>query len=209
MKGLLLKDFYMAWKYCRPFFFILLMFLVLGNLDTGNLFFIMYPAILMGMIPMTLYSYDERERWCTYSQTMPVSRQSYVTEKYLFGFLAVVFYAAILTIVSLILTKIAGREVCWSALLAEIGVILMLGLFSQIVTMPLLMKLGAEKGRMVYLLVIGVMCGVIAYAVTFYELDAGRFADKNPGVGSGLLLIFVLYFLSWLLSVRLYKKREL
>ena len=60
MKGLLLKDFYMAAKYCRA-------------------------CLLCGMIPVNLLAYDERSRWLEYSGTLPYTKAQIVSGKYLVG----------------------------------------------------------------------------------------------------------------------------
>ena len=45
MKGLLLKDYYMLLKYCRPYALIVLIFGVCSLADGGNLFMLAYPAV--------------------------------------------------------------------------------------------------------------------------------------------------------------------
>ncbi|NMP37237.1 MAG: ABC-2 transporter permease [Clostridiales bacterium] len=87
MKGLLLKDFYMIGKYCRSFVLILTVFLVVSCFGNDNTFFIIYPVLIAGMIPVTLISYDEREKWHIYSETLPYTRAQFVSVKYLIGLL--------------------------------------------------------------------------------------------------------------------------
>ena len=49
MKGLLLKDYHMLLKYCRPYALIVLIFGVCSLADGGNLFMLAYPAVLCGI----------------------------------------------------------------------------------------------------------------------------------------------------------------
>ena len=58
MKGLLLKDLYQLWKYCRTFLLIVVVFLGVSFVSPENLFFSLYPAMICGVLPMTLLSYD-------------------------------------------------------------------------------------------------------------------------------------------------------
>ena len=44
MKGLLLKDLYMAAKYCRAFLLIVVVFLAVSFFGDDNIFFVVYPC---------------------------------------------------------------------------------------------------------------------------------------------------------------------
>lgn len=208
MKGLLRKDFYMAVAYCRTIFIVLLLFLLLGVFEGASLFFIIYPAILMGTLPMTLYSYDEREHWCGYCRTMPVSSKDYVTAKYLFGFLSVCGYALLAALLSLII-QIPQGTFSIAIPLSRAGAALVTGLMGQCLTMPFLIKLGAEKGRMIYLVTLCIVCA----AATFFQMylpDGGlSIVWKMKVELAGMLaVLIVLWAASWQLSVKFYEKRE-
>lgn len=64
MKGLLLKDWYMMKKYCRAYLLIAVVFIAVSLFSNDNMFFVFYPCLLCGMIPVNLLAYDERSRWC-------------------------------------------------------------------------------------------------------------------------------------------------
>ena len=81
MKGLLLKDLYMMRKYCRSYLLIAVVFIALSFASNQNLFFVFYPCLLCGMIPVNLLGYDERSRWLQYSGTMPYTRAQIVSCK--------------------------------------------------------------------------------------------------------------------------------
>jgi len=85
LKGLLKKDFCLSVSYCRSLFLIVIVFAVIGTLQKDNFFFILYPAIMVSMVSVTLLSYDEREHFCFYCAAMPVKRSVYVSAKYLIG----------------------------------------------------------------------------------------------------------------------------
>ena len=54
MKGLLLKDFYMSWKYCRIVFLMMLIFLAVSATGDDNMFFMIYPMMVASIVPTTL-----------------------------------------------------------------------------------------------------------------------------------------------------------
>ena len=88
MKGLLLKDWYMMKKYCRSYVLIAVVFIALSLVSSGNMFFVFYPCLLCGIIPVNLLGYDERSRWMQYSGTLPYTKRQIVSAKYLIGLLA-------------------------------------------------------------------------------------------------------------------------
>ena len=85
MKGLLLKDWYMMKKYCRYYLFVSIGFIILSMISSGNMFFVSYPCLLCGMIPVNLLGYDERSRWTEYVGTFPYTKTQIVSAKYLIG----------------------------------------------------------------------------------------------------------------------------
>ena len=85
MKGLLLKDWYMIAKYNRIFLLVLLVISAMLYFDGNTCFFAIYLCVLTGTLPVSALSYDDREKWCAYCQTMPVTRAEYVGGKYILG----------------------------------------------------------------------------------------------------------------------------
>ena len=60
MRALFLKDWYMAKSYCRSYLFIVAVFAAVSFISSESLFFMAYPTIMFGILPVTLISYDER-----------------------------------------------------------------------------------------------------------------------------------------------------
>ncbi len=200
MKGLLLKDWYLTTKYLRALILISLLFAAMSVFSPENGFFRIYPAVMFAMIPVSLYSYDDREKWTVYVQAFPVSRAQYVTEKYLFGAICIAALVTLLTVLYLV-TGADGID-------GAVTLSLLLGLASASLMLPILFRFGAEKGRIAYLIFIGVICGSGA-ALSFSASSAGDITtvpSPNLGLCAGAI---VLYALSWRLSVALYQKREL
>ena len=199
MKGLLLKDWYLTLKYLRMLILISLLFAAMSVFSPENGFFRIYPAVMFAMIPVSLYSYDDREKWTVYAQAFPVSRAQYVTGKYLFGALGMVALVALLTVLYLI----SGAE----GFVGAVTLSLVLGLGSASLMLPVLFRFGAEKGRIAYLIFIGVICGGGA-ALSLAAPSEGGAAMPTPSAALCAGMI-VFYILSWRLSVALYQKREL
>lgn len=201
MKGMLLKDLYMLWRYGRALLLVAVVFLAFGFWNSGNAFFTAYPVLLIGLLPVTLISYDEHSRWNQYSLTLPVPRSCDVTVKYLTA-LASVGVTAVLTCVVMGIS--GGAE----SIVDALGVLTFIGLFGPTILLPVVYKFGSNKGRIVYYIVIvGFSAGVTAYS-TIKPEGLFYFPDDLRLGGLGVLTL-LLYALSWRLSIRFYNKREI
>ncbi len=101
MKGLLLKDVYIIGKLCKTYFLMDIIFFAafyLGG-DSDKIFWLFYPCIFSGMLPMTLISFDERERWDKYAGTLPYTRTQLVSSKYLIGLCGSIITLAVASVI--------------------------------------------------------------------------------------------------------------
>ncbi len=89
MKGLLVKDLYMSKTYCRVYLLIAAAFLALYAFSSvnghENLFFLLYPTVLAGMVPINLIAYESQCKWEQFAGTLPYTRAQLVSAKYLIG----------------------------------------------------------------------------------------------------------------------------
>lgn len=203
MKGLLLKDFHVTAKTCKSYLFVILIFLALSFFDNDSLFFILYPPLMVSLVPVTLLSYDERDRWDKYSLTLPCTRAQLVSVKYLtglaFGGITYILSEAVLAAQFLL----AGSFV-WGEYLSLSSALLLLGLLGPSILMPFMFKFGSEKGRLAYYFVIALLFAFITILIGrgFYIYFEG-FSWAVIGA------VVLLYLGSWRLSILFYEKREL
>ncbi len=214
MKGLLLKDLYMSEKYCGAFFLIIVIFFGMSLMSGSSFFLLAYPCILVGLIPASLVSYDEREKWDVYSGTLPCSRPQFVSCKYLIGLLGELPVICITTFLyALGLFRMGDFDLY--AVFGMAAMFLLLGLIGPATTLPFMFRFGAEKGRIAYFAVIILLCGGSA---TFgsIQVSGGENALETgafmPQAGVSLLLAalaILIYLVSWKLSIAFYEKKEL
>lgn len=214
MTGLIYKDF-LALK---------------GHLSTYVVFFVIYgglciagvfsPSVLAGMVvlisiitPMTTVTSDDISRWNRFAVASPACRRGVVAGKYLFTLLMVLL-SAVLVAVLLVVLALAGGLGDGSlaeyllATLACGGIALLL----NGVTLPLLLKFGAEKARMVSMALFLVVFGGTALAGL--AVDSG-FAFPAPPAWvvaaiPGLLAILSVgsFVLSYFIAQAVYAKKE-
>ena len=208
MKGLLLKDWYMMKMYCKSYHFIAVVFVALSLVSNGNMFFVFYPCLLCGMIPVNLLGYDERSRWMQYSGTMPYTKVQIVSGKYLIGLLAQLTILLVMGVAQAVKMMIADDFV-----LGEFAVLMLLMLIVSTLTssipLPFVFKLGVEKGRTAYYVMIGFICGASVLASSLFRGQLG--IEIKPNLVLAILAVvgIGIYIFSWYMSIVFYKKREI
>ena len=208
MKGLLLKDWYMMKMYCKSYHFIAVVFVALSLVSNGNMFFVFYPCLLCGMLPVNLLGYDERSRWMQYSGTMPYTKVQIVSGKYLIGLLAQLTILLVMGVAQAVKMMIADDFV-----LGEFAVLMLLMLIVSTLTssipLPFVFKLGVEKGRTAYYVMIGFICGASVLASSLFRGYFGT--DIKPNLVLAILAVvgIGIYIFSWYMSIAFYKKREI
>ncbi|MBQ2865852.1 MAG: ABC-2 transporter permease [Clostridia bacterium] len=210
MKALLLKDWYMAKKYCRTYVLLAAVFTAISIFSHSymDMFYISYPCLLCGMIPVNLLSYDERSGWIKYSAALPYTKLQIVSSKYIFGILC--------QLTMLIITGITQGIKAYSVgmfdikeLLFIMFTVLMISALSGSMSLPFVFRFGTEKGRTVYLITIGAICALTVTGNTMMSKLMLIQTDSALLSPMFLLIGILIYFVSWFLSYTFFKKREL
>ena len=172
------------------------------------MFFVFYPCMLCGMIPVNLIGYDERSRWMQYSGTMPYTKAQIVSGKYLIGFLSQLAVLLVMGAAQAV-KMIVAREFVPGELAVLMLLMLIVSTLSSSICLPFIFKLGVEKGRTAYYVMIGFVCGASALASNLFrgqlgvEIQPNIFLALIAAVGIGV------YVLSWYMSIVFFKKREI
>ena len=204
MKGLFLKDFYVAKKNLRTFLVMILAF-SLGSLaawENGN-FFLCYGIVMMPGITMSLISYDERYHWDVYAGAMPLSQEQMVTEKYLLHLGMVLVWLPVL----LLLQHFQQVPAFGGSPLTLLVAGLNLGLLLPGILLPIIFALGTEKGRAGYYVVL--FGGMILATVSEELTSLTGYVPEAVASIVMILLPAAVYVLSWRIAIRLYEKRSL
>ena len=208
MKGLLLKDFYMTVKYCKLTLVVSGLFLVISFFNETSLFFMFYPCMICGLIPSTLLAYDERSRWQQYSMTMPYSKAQIVSSKYLIGLVSQLLMLIVIAVAQAIKMSTGGGFVLGDYLVTLMTVTV-LSLFSSSVSLPFMFKLGVEKGRLSYYVMVGVACALSAVATALLNGETPQIVPLGSILPVLCIVAVGVYALSWYLAIVFFKKREL
>lgn len=209
MKGLLLKDFYMAAKHCRTYILIGVVFIAVSfaGSNSENMFFVFYPCLLCGMVPVNLLAYDERSRWLEYSGTLPYTKAQIVSGKYLIG---IIVQGAMLLAVGL--SQAVRMHLAGTFRLEEFALfmatIFAMATITSSITLPFMFRWGVEKGRIAYYCMIGFVCAA-GYLGSVFFTGSTRLAVSQGALMAILTLTGIaVYAASWLAAIALYRKRE-
>lgn len=207
MKGLIQKDFYLMFRYCKIIMVISLIFTcvpVFAGQDSA--FFMFYPFVIATMLPVSIISYDERDKWNVYCGTLPVTRADYVSAKYICG---IVIMLVLLCVSAASQYLAAARAGCFSAsnYVSILATLTLIGCAAPGFALPFVLKLGVEKGRIAYYIIIGIFCALGVWLPENADFAQGGIDGISPVVI--LCAAVVIYGVSWLMSIRFYEKREL
>lgn len=206
MKGLLLKDWFVLWKYAKFNIGLAFIFIVLSIVNLNPLFPLM-SVLFFSMLPLTAMGLDERCRWDAYASTMPYSRTHLVVSRYLLAFLGTACCIVLFLVISVIGIVFNNHPSDFSAVLGFVSTMVCMGMLIPAITMPISFKLGVEKSRITYMLI----AAIIAIAISVFCNTQAEALHILSGLPASALPVIctILFILSACLSIKIYKKRDL
>lgn len=210
MKGLLLKDLQLYLRvYGKGLLFLICLFGAMGLMDP------LYTLSLVLVIPLYgiyLAALDENCKWDFYTCTLPVSRRTLVSSRYLFVLLlllaSLLIHLVLFGVLQLFSDFSEPQMPAYIALFPMVfGSLAMLGLL-----LALNYKFGPSKAR-VYTMIFLLLPLVLFMNLKLFDLgDLSTLTQSWPSglspllsMGGGCILIFVL---SWLWSISIFQKKE-
>ncbi|MBQ3888048.1 MAG: ABC-2 transporter permease [Clostridia bacterium] len=185
------------------------------NTPWDFMFFGVMTCMMISVFPQALMGEDEHIGWNRFCLTMPIKRSQYVSEKYLLTLAFIVFFALLSSVgVIILMVKTTGFDI--KDYLLVLSVILCVSLLMMSIDLPMVFRFGTKKGIMLFagLFLLIFVAGLALFLWASYN-DAGRAFFRQVQEADHLVLalciltgIAVIYTASWLLSIRLYQKRE-
>lgn len=215
MKSLVLKDLFNIGHNAKSMLFILVAFAAAFIPFSGVEGYIFECAILCSMMIVTTFSFDDNSKWTRYAMIMPVSKKELVGRK----FIVLAIFCAVGSLFGLVVGSIGGLITNKITLdLVGIGELLFLDLISWVIALifgsmsiPLVFKFGAERGRVLlvvsFLIPAGICFGI-------YQLLTTLGIELTDQLVFILLCCSPLLALAWCyvmyqISYRIFAKQEL
>ena len=221
IKGLLLKDLYVFRNFKGNLIFSAVMFLVLiaiGSISrdiftVGSILFL----IFFGMNSISSFSYDENADSDKYLLSLPITRKDIVLSKYLFVFLNSFISILVGILVSLIITILVRGKVNDLGDSLRICCIAFTSVsFLMCANVPCIYKWGVEKGRMqsviipaLFVFLLGLFGSILLllFPEIYLSIDLLYIFKISPYIC--ILLNVVFYVISYLISYKIFLKKEI
>lgn len=209
MKGLLLKELLMLRKNFFAIAILAAVFSIFG-IFSGEPVMLVIVSLFMSVWSVGLINVDEISKWKQYSIALPYGRRKIVSSKYLM-ILILNAVSIIYVVLSYLISAAIGKSTFSAGILCILMLIsLIMGLAYPSFLLPLVYKMNTDKGRMVLMIINGIVSGtsaVLIQTLGFRWIIFGGLAEFLPYII--VAAVAVLYLLSWLLSVRIYEKKDL
>ena len=208
MKGELVKDIRII-KNQLSYFGIMVLIAFLLSLNEGMTVFALSYTSFMGMVfGVTTLNYDEYNNGLSYLMTLPVERKQYVMAKYIFSLISSLMFAGAVAIFCILYRYIMGKPL--GELLSAAVSILPLALILISVLLPIYIKFGATKARLVTGIAVGVSGGTYMGLMPLIFIGGDMVGPFNES----LLYIVITaasvmaLIISYRISVRIMEKKE-
>lgn len=174
MKGLFVKDMRLFLQQKR-FFLLLLLLAVFLNFNSDGTFVIGYLTFVGSFFVLSTISYDENDNGFLFLMTLPIIRKTYVREKYLFGLLLGGCQWLIAVVIAFFfkLARESGFSV--KELLLEAVLFIPILFVFIAVMLPIQFRFGVDKGRIVMLIVFGII-----FLTVFLLMEAAETVGFDP-----------------------------
>lgn len=216
MKGLLIKDLQFMLNQKIFFLFIIILGITLSFTTNSVNFLIGYTIFFLCFFTLNTITYDETDNGFAFLFTLPISRKSYVLEKYIYGIILTGFAGVIATTIGILINPFFQQGTSKDILITGI-VCFTLGCFFLLLNIPIHLRFRGEKAQLV-LTIIGitffafiVYCGSIGffYNETFLNIVA---MINSWSIVLRAAIVFVIFaasfIVSYFISVRILNKKE-
>ena len=222
MKGLIIKDLLNLSSY-KTTLFLILIFCSMGMIGTDAVNFApTFITVMIGMIVLSTFNYDEASHAEKYIVALPLTRKEIVMSKYILaivgnilgGIIGIILTIIIVNVMNVIkpddLIRLDYQGLFVTVISGIFGVALI-----QAIQIPSVYRFGAEKGRiqmflLIFLLVLmiagaGFLITKIGFDINMEEIN--HFMNRF-GIPVLILVSAVLYYISYKISYKIFKKKE-
>ena len=212
MKGLLVKDCQLLFQRKQTLILFFAVCCIVGFSADGS-FIVGYMAFLSAIIAISTISYDDADNGMMFLMTLPVSRKTYALSKYVLGSIFCLGGWLLAIFMMLAINAVKGLPLDMIGNVVPSLAFLFMSLMILDLMIPLQLKFGAEKSRVVMFIVFGgigalaaIIMRIAPQAVTSLFISLSRIPAGWLSTGA-LLLGCLLTMISAIASVRIMKKK--
>lgn len=213
MRGLFEKDLRMLFqnkKFLSTYFLVMLVTFMVNDAS----FLVFFCSFFGLMIASSSIGYDEYDNGYPFLFTLPITRKEYVREKYVLTFVLVLLFWGFGMLLSMIKMFIDPLTFSYQQLFVA-GIYLAYAIFLMFLILPVYLKYGGEKGRIVIILVVLLcLCPAVVFLNFMPADEVNRvilWSQQLPVWISiiGLVMLWIVTgFFSYRISVRIMQHKQ-
>ncbi|MGN0438494.1 MAG: ABC-2 transporter permease [Lachnospiraceae bacterium] len=217
MAGLMVKDFRLLLQRKQSLFVFLVIGIMLSFSQSSSIFVIGYLTFVSFTLASGTISYDEFDNGYPFLLTLPITRKTYVLEKYLLCLAVIVVSWIAAVVLCFVMEGILGNPIMVKDTLLVSVAVLPTPIFFMDILIPVQIKYGAERARVVLIAVVGIIT-LIGYGVmkllNYMEIGEEELLAniaKIPEFLLALMVIAVTILVTWIsimISYGIMKKKE-
>lgn len=219
MRGLYIKDIQIFIKH--KFYFLLTILLTVMNGYNLSSDVALVPGLMIFFfvtLALTTITYDESDHGWTFLFTMPITRKKYTLEKYSISLIMLLLAIGLSILTIFMLAFMRGAVVNVDVLAFSLVTLFFMGWLYCCLLIPIYFRLGAEKSKMVIIIVMGLIFFFAFLGGSLFRklgIDLGAILSrflKTPlwmMVIAGGVATSVATIVSYLVSVKIMEKKEL
>lgn len=215
MKSLILKDLYNIGHNAKSMLLILLVFAIGLIMVSGVESYIISSGVLCSMMIVTTFTFDDHCKWSKYALVMPICKKDIVKAKFI---VLIIFCIAGICVGTIF--GVAGGVAMHKMALSMEGIVTMLfmgfvGLIVSVIfgsmSIPLVFKYGAEKGRMLLLISFAVPLGICFMVYEILMMLGVKITDQLifTILCASPLIAAIWIYTMYRISYRIFYKQEI
>lgn len=153
MKGLIKKDLILIGQQKHLLFIYLVLAIIMG-MSLNSTFLVCYFTMVAILLALSTMSYDSFDNGMAFLMTLPGARKNYAVEKHLLSLIMLVGGLILSFVLQLCSVKMQSLEIDAISLLTQDIIFLPVFILISSIMIPVNLKYGAEKGRLVSFIVI-------------------------------------------------------
>ena len=156
-------------------------------------------------------TYDEQSHWDRYVQCMPVDKKKIVSSKYAMVLTLAAISAVMIGVVMFAINARTGGSM--NEVIFMIICSLLIGVAIPSISIPINLKFGTAKGRLIYLILVGAICGIFPSILLSNEVKLSAkmtqiFSNTAFFCAVSICTFAVILLISWFISVKIYEAKE-
>ncbi len=220
IKGLIVKDFQTIKSYKSTVIYMIVIFVVFAFLNNDLMSSLaIFMPLCFEMLGISSFSYDNLAKADKYVLTFPLNKKDIVKARYIYILIVTLLGAFLGFVLTLITQGIKTSNIVDKDFLGNTLAIIFGSLTAMILLqsfqIPIMYKFGAEKGRIIQMImIVALMIGIsliVTILMTVFNVSLDSFIIMLKDYLIAILSIFVImiYILSFVISCKIYERKEI